>query len=663
MLKHYAPALLALCAPTLLNAQNTCATALPITAGIHVVDTIDGTEVPLPVCATGGNLATNGEWYSYTPTQDISLVISTDLPENAELDTRVHVYSGTCGNLLCEDGDDDSGSGFLSLVTMNMLAGTTYYIAFDDRWDADGFTFSLTEGPPFLELVSFSNLSIPTAGSVRAAVDMNNDGLDDVVSVTTSNININYQLAGGGFTTVNLPNDTVENSASWSLCAGDIDGNGQRDLVYGGGSGVTVMFANEDGTAFTDSSFAQYVFCQRTNMVDINNDGDLDVFVCHDVAPNVYLLNMGSSTLSWNQGGLGDTQGGGNYGSIWTDFDNDGDMDMFIAKCRGGNPVVSTNQLHRNNGDGTYTEVAAQYNLADPVQTWSAAWGDFDNDGDMDALVGASSFTAGGHKLMRNDGSTFTDITAGSGWDVFAGTSIEHVTHDFDNDGLLDVMGGGGAIMMNRGNMVFEPNTVGFDVGAVGDLNNDGFLDMINGSTARINQGNDNNWLRIHTVGTVSNSEGIGARITITTASGQQIRDVRSGDGFRYMSTITAHFGLGQDAVVEQVHIRWPSGIVNVLNDVPVNGTITVVEEIGTDVSAQEVRTISLYPVPAQNELILQGARNGGAAYRVLSAAGQLVKQGRMAGGRLDVSGLDAGFFVLEVQDEGAMLRLPFTKE
>ena len=663
MLNHYAPALLALCAPTLLHAQNTCATALPITAGIHLVDTIDGTEVPLPVCATGGNFATNGEWYSYTPTEDISVVISTDLPANAELDTRVHVYSGTCGNLVCEDGDDDSGSGFLSLLNMNMLAGTSYYIAFDDRWDADGFTFSLTEGPPFLELVSFSNLGIPTAGSVRAAVDMNNDGLDDVVSVTTSNININYQLAGGGFNTVNLPNDTVANSASWSLCAGDIDGNGQRDLVYGGGSGVTVMFANADGTAFIDSSFTQYVFCQRTNMVDINNDGDLDVFVCHDVAPNVYLLNTGSSALSWNQGGLGDTQGGGNYGSIWTDFDNDGDMDMFIAKCRGGNPVVSTNQLHRNNGDGTYTEVAAQYNLADPVQTWSAAWGDFDNDGDMDALVGASSFSAGGHKLMRNDGSTFTDITAGSGWDVFTGTSIEHITHDFNNDGLLDVMGGAGTIMMNQGNMVFDANPVGFDVGAVGDLNNDGSLDVINGSTARINQGNDNNWLRIHTVGTVSNSEGIGARITITTASGQQIREVRSGDGFRYMSTITAHFGLGQDETVQEVHIRWPSGIVNVWNDIPANGTVTFVEEIGTDVSAQEVRTVSLYPVPAQRELVLQGARNEGASYRVLSVAGQLVQQGRLAGGRMDVSSLRAGLFVLEVQDNGSVLRLPFTKE
>ncbi|MEZ4757696.1 MAG: CRTAC1 family protein [Flavobacteriales bacterium] len=644
-------------------AQNDCSTALAITAGIHVVDTVDGAEIPLPVCATGGNSASNGEWYTYTPSSDISLVITTDLVENTGRDTRVHVYSGVCGSLTCIGGDDDSGSGYLSWLHVNLTGGTTYYIAFDDRWDANGFTFSVTEEPPFLELISFTNQSLSTAGSVRAAVDMNNDGLDDVVSVTTSNININYQLAGGGFNTVNLPNDTVANSASWSLCAGDIDGNGQRDLVYGGGSGVTVMFANADGTAFTDSSFAQYVFCQRTNMVDINNDGDLDVFVCHDVAPNVYLLNTGSNTLSWNQGGLGDTQGGGNYGSIWTDFDNDGDMDMFIAKCRGGNPVVSTNQLHRNNGDGTYTEVAALYNLADPVQTWSAAWGDFDNDGDMDALVGASSFTAGGHKLMRNDGTTFTDITEGSGWDVFTGTSIEHITHDFNNDGLLDVMGGGGTIMVNMGNMVFEENPVGFEVGAVGDLNNDGFLDVISSSTARINNGNDNNWLRIRTVGTVSNSEGIGARITITTASGQQIRDVRSGDGFRYMSTITAHFGLGTDEVVEQVQVRWPSGIVNVLNDVPVNGTITLVEEIGTDVAQKEQTVLRLFPVPAGNELMVQGTVAGNAMVRVFGASGRLVMNARLEGGRLDLSQVQPGFYVLEVQDATAVQRLPFTRE
>jgi hypothetical protein len=644
------------------RAQNECATAIPITAGTYVVDTVDGAQVPLPACATGGETATNGEWYTYTPTQDRSLTVTTDLPVNLGRDTRFHVYTGSCTNLICYDGDDDAGSGYLSFANFNVLAGVTYTIAFDDRWESEGFTFQLIEGAPFLEAVTFNTLSLSTQGSVRAAVDMNNDGLDDVVAVTTSNININYQLPGGGFATVNLPNDTVANPASWSLCAGDLDGNGQRDLVYGGGSGVTVMFANADGTAYRDSSYAQYVFCQRTNMVDINNDGELDAFVCHDVDPNVYLLNEGDGSFSWNQGGLGDNQGGGNYGSIWVDFDNDCDMDLFIAKCRGGNPTLSTNQLHRNNGDGTFTEVAAQYNLADPMQTWSAAWGDFDNDGDLDAMVGASSFSAGGHKLMRNDGNTFTDITSGSGWDVFAGTSIEHITHDFDNDGLLDIMTNG-TILINQGNMVFEANPVGFDVGAVGDLNDDGFLDVINSSTAHLNQGNDNNWLRVHTVGTVSNSEGIGARITVTTGSGQQIREVRSGDGFRYMSTITAHFGLAQDETVDQVHICWPSGIENVLNDVPVNGTITVVEEIETDVSDAEASTPQLYPVPALTELVLQGASQGNATYRIFSATGQMVQQGRMSNGRMDVSGLTTGFFVLEVLDAGSMLRLPFTKE
>ncbi|MBK9512306.1 MAG: VCBS repeat-containing protein [Flavobacteriales bacterium] len=662
MIARFTLVVTTLCVTLAANAQNDCATAIPITVGTYVVDTVDGAQIPLPVCATGGNTATNGEWYTYTPSEDRSLTVTTDLPENLDLDTRFHVYTGTCGNLVCYDGDDDAGSGYLSYALFNVLAGVTYTIAFDDRWDADGFTFQLIEGEPFLEAVTFTTQSLSTQGSVRAIVDMDSDGLDDVVSVTTSNININYQLAGGGFNTVNLPNDTVANSPSWSLCAGDLDGNGRMDLLYGGGSGVTLMFANENSTAFSDSSYAQYVFCQRTNMVDINNDGHLDAFLCHDVAPNVYLMNDGEGQFIWNQGGLGDTQGGGNYGSIWTDFDNDGDQDMFIAKCRGGNPVVSTNQLHRNNGDGTFTEVAALFNLADPMQTWSSAWGDFDNDGDMDALVGASSFAAGGHKLMRNDGTTFTDITAGSGWDEFLGTSIEHITHDFNNDGWLDVMSGSGTIMINQGGMVFEANPVGFDVGAVGDLNDDGALDLMNSSTARINNGNSNNWLRIRTVGTVSNPNGIGARIILTTASGQQIRDVRSGDGFRYMSTITAHFGLGTDEEVLQVEVRWPSGIVNVLTDVDINTTMTIVEEISTDVRESILSEVLVYPVPANDVIQVTGSGVTQAPVRVFNAAGGLVLQGTLSGERLDVSTLSSGFYLLEVGTAAGAVRRSFTK-
>lgn len=76
----------------------------------------------------------------------------------------------------------------------------------------------------------------------------------------------------------------------------------------------------------------------------------------------------------------------------------------FIAKCRGGNTTAKINELHRNNGDGTFTDVSISSNMADPIQTWSAAWNDFDNDGFLDAIVGASSFTDGNHKFMHNNG-------------------------------------------------------------------------------------------------------------------------------------------------------------------------------------------------------------------------------------------------------------------
>ena len=131
-------------------AQDTCATAVTVMAGTYSVTAVDGTEIPDPICAANGAGAAAGEWYVYTPTISGSATVSTDLPLNAGGDTRVHIYTGSCGALTCVGGNDDTdyaGGNYLSVATFNIISGTTYYIAFDDRWSAAGFSFEITEAP------------------------------------------------------------------------------------------------------------------------------------------------------------------------------------------------------------------------------------------------------------------------------------------------------------------------------------------------------------------------------------------------------------------------------------------------------------------------------------------------------------------------------------
>lgn len=645
-------------------AQNTCGTAVNVSAGLHVVGTLDGTASTL---ACDGNVNTQttpfSEWYSYTPSINYTVTITTDLAINSGGDTNFNVYSGTCGALICHDGDDDSGTignGYLSIATFSAMAGTTYYIAFDNKWSAAGFTFELIENtytPPIPTPVSFTAQVVPSISGAytNCAVDMNGDYLDDIVAVSSTNVQIHYQQASGGFTNSTITTTAADFLPSWSIAAGDIDKNGFNDLVYGGGSGVTFMKANATGTGFTEVSGSQYVFSQRSNMVDINNDGQLDVFVCHDVDPNVYYLNDGTGNLTFYQGGLGDHAEGGNYGSVWVDYDNDGDQDLFIAKCRGGASTAKVNELHQNNGSGVFTDVSVISNMADPVQTWSSAWNDFDNDGDMDALVGASSTADGTHKLMRNNGNgTFTDITAGSGWDTNTSLNIEHITYDFDNDGFADVMGGGNKIMRNNGDMTFTPFTIGFTPGPVGDFNNDGFVDVQSGSTIFYSNGNANNWIKFNLQGIQSNRNGIGARVEIYGPWGKQIRDVRSGEGFRNMSSLNVHFGIGTATAITQVVILWPSGTVDVINNPSINSSLTIIEGSSPLSLAENSNSkIILYPNPTSTTLSVSNTEMLNIKdISIISTLGKVVKKGKLTNGNIDVSDLSEGLYVLAIETE-----------
>lgn len=669
------------------KAQNTCATALPITAGTFVFDAVNGTEIPTPICAENGTGATAGEWYAYTPTANYTVTVTTDLVINICKDSRFHVYSGTCGNLVCVGGDDDSGvvacnSGntntYLSIDTFNVTNGITYYIAFDNKWTSAGFTFQLTESPfvvPPPTPVSFISQNISTINSTYniCAADMNGDYRDDIVGVSATNIRIHYQNANGTFTMTDIPTANADNMPSWSLSAGDYNKDGINDLMYGGGNGVTFMKSNATGTAFTKDNPGQYIFCQRTNFIDLNNDGNLDAFSCHDVDPNVYYLNNGTGIFTYYQSNvtpgalsLGIHTEGGNYGSIWIDYDNDGDQDLFIAKCRGGNTTAKINELHRNNGNGTFTDVSVASNMADPIQTWSSAWADYDNDGDMDALVGASSTADGTHKYMKNNGDgTFVNSTAGSGWDTNASLNIEHIAYDFDNDGFVDVMGGGNKIMLNQGNGSFVPLAVAFTVGAVADFNNDGFLDVQNGNNLYKSLGNNNKWIKINLQGIQSNRNGIGARVEIYGAWGRQIRDVRSGEGFKYMSSLNTHFGIGQATAITQVIVRWPSGIIDVISNPTVNQSLMVVEGSTLAVGSFTANEFSLYPNPAKDVLNIQfNSDIQITSAEVFDMLGKRIIQTIVTNQSISVQSLSKGTYILLIKDtDGKPFSQKFIKE
>lgn len=641
-----------------------CYTAIPVTAGITTVDEVNGANL-VTSCST----SPKAKWYAYTPSQNYRVTVSSDLDVNVCKDTNFSVYTGSCsGTLTCLLAEDNSGiiacntdnTSNLSKRTFDVNAGTTYYIAWDNKWSTVGFDFELTEAIIVVP-ISYNNQTVSTINSSYniCVVDMNGDGKDDIVGVSPNNLRVHFQDDSGALTVSDYPITGTSQMPTWSMAAGDYNRDGFNDLLLGNGSGVSFWQSNETGTGYTSYTPGQYIFCQRTNFADLNNDGNLDAFSCHDIAPNCYYLNDGASNFTFYQSNV--TPGamnfgtiGGNYSTLFTDFDNDGDSDVFISKCSG--PPC---ELHRNDGNGVYTDISieAQINIQ-PVQSWSSAIADFDNDGDMDIMIGASGGT---HKFFRNNLDTsnaveeaFTNITAGSGWDTNTSTNIDHIAYDFDNDGFVDVMGSGNKIMFNEGNNFFAPTTYpSMAVGGVGDLNDDGFLDIMNGTTIRYAIPNGNNWFAVSLLGIESNSNGIGARVEIYGAFGKQIRDVRSGQGFKYMSSLKANFGLGTATAITQVIIRWPSGLVDVINNPSINRSLRVTEGSTLAISDFKNAGFSLYPNPAKKVLNIKSDNK--VIYKkaqVFDLNGKLVLESKVENSILNIEKLSIGTYILLLKDQ-----------
>jgi hypothetical protein len=442
------------------------------------------------------------------------------------------------------------------------------------------------------------------SGVAIAVTDMNNDGKDDIIRMNEGyDLTIEYQNQTDEiFTTFNIGN--IDNGSQWSMCVADINNDGYNEVLAGGAyDEVKLAMASSDGSTYSTTYLpGPGMFVQGSNFADINNDGFVDVFACHDDAESRIWGNDGMGNLMPEDGWIDmatvpSSDNSGNYGSVWTDFDNDGDIDLYIAKCRQGVTNMTDprriNALYVNDGDGNFTEMADEYGLKIGYQSWTADFQDVNNDGWMDCFITNHDHES---QLLINDGTGHFVEATNTGINV-SGLPIQGVMRDFDNDGFVDVIVAGSVhhIFKNNGDLTFTEVTGIFDSNdmesfALGDLNNDGFVDVYGGyaniytnptnidDVMWLNDGNSNNHLAVQLQGVISNRNAIGARIEIYGDWGIQVREVRSGESYGIMNSMIQYFGLGTATEIDSVVVKWPSGIKQTETGVNANSTLQLIE-------------------------------------------------------------------------------------
>jgi len=446
-----------------------------------------------------------------------------------------------------------------------------------------------------------------------------------------------YHNEGGRF----APPKVMASGDLHGVAWGDYDNDGAADLFVAGGNNTpdgpafaNILFHNKGGvlenvapTAGVEDTAGR---AYGGTWADYDRDGLLDLFVVNYYTSVALFHNRGDGTFEnvaqaagLSEAAPGEASAAGTLCASWADYDNDGNVDLVTVSL--GTGIA----LYHNNGDGTFTDVARRAGVVvdgylgdekDPRGPAGCSWGDYDNDGDSDLYIVTRAGEQGRNLLFQNQGDgTFVEVGAKAGVDVSAyGQSA--FWGDFDNDGDLDLYVINGfddrgtgkdpyawnILFLNAGDGTFvrvAPDAAGAEgfpfvletTGAVADYDNDGFLDIyVNDERAfpedvlrnnymrrnllLRNAGNGNHWLELRLRGTVSNRDGLGAKVYVDAGGKKQFRDTASRSHIFAQDSPVVHFGLGGASVADTVTIKWPSGITQTLTDVESNHIITITE-------------------------------------------------------------------------------------
>ncbi len=445
--------------------------------------------------------------------------------------------------------------------------------------------------------------------------DFNNDGRPDLFfSSNNANRSLLLENAGYGrfiYAMSRIVADLSLGAKGGGPIWGDYDNDGDLDLFVPIGQyreaqkNKNVLLRNDRGVFANVADEAGLIDVQSTDnaiWLDYDRDSFLDLYIGNLGSAefrNLLYRNRGDGTFEdvTARAGLNiqfhPTNGGSNGGMIAADFNNDGWPDLYVAVFR------SENRLFINDQQGGFIE-SNNSDIRDEGEAFGAATGDIDNDGDLDLLFAAGGGTGSKFRsgiLLNLGNGEFLDVTEGIGLEALTSSNLFSGVNlaDIDNDGDLDIAAGWSPSLffLNQGDGTFIDHSLGSGLKSrslftilFGDFDLDGFLDILGGGggdnipVLYHNLGNANHWLRVELAGDQSNRNGIGARILATSGTLRQTREILGGLGY-YQDEMVAHFGLGQRTFVDELEIRWPSGQVDVLTDIPVDQHIRVIEGRG----------------------------------------------------------------------------------
>lgn len=482
-------------------------------------------------------------------------------------------------------------------------------------------------------------------------VDVDNDGWEDVfISNGTSSGAYNFLFknnGAGNFSSVAATNNIVSHAEPFDGATfADADNDGDLDafVVTWYGEKNYLYWGNGDGTFSYDNNAAPAVlntFSETAAWGDMDNDGDLDLYVTNSTNLNGTPLknnlyrNEGNGSFTKIDSGPATEQAHASRSINWVDFDDDCDLDLFVSN-EGNQP----DDLYLNDGTGNFT-IAPNAPSQSNRSTMSSSWGDIDQDGDLDLFVAnAAYFGEQNNQLFRNNGDgSFTEITTGD-LVTDGGCSYGSNFGDYDNDGDLDLVVSNGYcngtitnfLYKNDGNGQFSRDLESIDdletpcsYGAAwGDVNNDGFLDLLiatckNNTGAPLaknlfyqNLGNANNWIKIKPIGTQANRSGIGAKVyvkaIINGVEKVQMREISAQSGYCGQNSLYAHFGLGEAVQVLELRVQFSCGSEVILTNISANQLIEITEtdaNPATEILPDNKLIVKINPNPASGPFII----------------------------------------------------------